>query len=70
MLLVSALNDRIKSPFIEFVLSSPVGEDLSNDKFVEVAKEYLCAMGYADSCYTIIKHDDKEIAISIYWQLL
>jgi hypothetical protein len=60
MLLVSALNDRIKSPFIEFVLSSPVGEDLSNDKFLEVAKEYLCAMGYADSCYTIIKHDDKE----------
>lgn len=48
MLLVSALNDRIKSPFIEFVLSSPVGEDLSNDKFLEVAKEYLCAMGYAD----------------------
>lgn len=60
MLLVSALNDRIKSPFIEFVLSSPIGEELSNDKFLEVAKEYLCAMGYADSCYTIIKHDDKE----------
>lgn len=60
MLLVSALNDRIKSPFIEFVLSSPVGEDLTDEKFLEVAKEYLSAMGYANSCYTVIKNDDKD----------
>lgn len=60
MMLVSSLNDRIKSPFIEFVLSSPVGEDLTDDKFLEVVKEYLSAMGYADSCYTVIKNDDKD----------
>lgn len=60
MVLVSGMNDRIKLPFIEFIISSPVGEVLQNDKFLELAKEYLDLMGYSDACYTIIKHDDKE----------
>lgn len=60
MVLVSSLNDRIKSPYIEFVLSSPVGEDLSDEKFLEVTKDYLSAMGYSDSCFVIIKNDDKD----------
>lgn len=60
MCLVASLNDRIKSPFIEFVLSSPVGEDLSDEKFLEVTKDYLSAMGYNESCFVIIKNDDKD----------
>lgn len=60
MSLVASLNDRVKSPYIEFILSSPIGEELSDDKFIEVAKEYLERMGYSDSCYTIIKNDDKD----------
>lgn len=60
MSLVASLNDRVKSPYIEFILSSPVGEDLSDEKFLEVAKEYLEKMGYGDSCYTVIKNDDKD----------
>lgn len=60
MTLVSGLNDRVKLPYIEFVLSSPVGENLPNDKFMEVAKEYMERMGYGDSCYTVIKNDDKD----------
>lgn len=60
MSLVAGLNDRVKSPYIEFILSSPIGEDLPDEKFSEVAKEYLERMGYGDSCYTIIKNDDKD----------
>lgn len=60
MRLVSSLNDRVKSPYIEFVLSSPVGEDLSDAKFLDIAKDYLSAMGYANSCFSIIKNDDKD----------
>lgn len=56
MSLVAGLNDRVKSPYIEFILSSPIGEDLPDEKFSEVAKEYLERMGYGDSCYTIIKN--------------
>ena len=55
MSLVAGLNDRVKSPYIEFILSSPIGEDLPDEKFSEIAKEYLERMGYGDSCYTIIK---------------
>lgn len=39
MSLVAGLNDRVKSPYIEFILSSPIGEDLPDEKFSEVAKE-------------------------------
>lgn len=60
MTLVSGLNDRVKLPFIEFVLSSPVGENLPNEQFMEVAKEYMERMGYGNSCYTVIKNDDKD----------
>ena len=60
MSLVASLNDRVKSPYIEFILSSPVGENLSDEKFLEVAKEYMEKMGYGDSCYTITKNNDKD----------
>ena len=60
MPLVASLNDRIKFPYIEFVLSSPVGEELTDSKFVELAIEYMKEMGYEESCYSIIKHEDKD----------
>lgn len=60
MSLVASLNDRVKSPYIEFILSSPIGEELSDERFLAVAKEYLERMGYGESCYTVIKHDDKD----------
>lgn len=60
MPLVAGLNDRMKKPFIEFVLSSPVGEDLSDSKFIDVANDYMQEMGYSESCYSVVKHDDKD----------
>ena len=60
MPLVAGLNDRVKLPFIEFVLSSPVGEELTDSKFIEVANENMQEMGYSESCYFVVKHDDKD----------
>lgn len=60
MPLVASLNDRVKLPYIEFVLSSPVGENLSDSKFIEIANEYMREMGYNESCYSIVKHEDKD----------
>lgn len=60
MPLVASLNDRVKLPYIEIVLSSPIGEDLTDSKFVMIANEYMKEMGYAESCYSIVKHNDKD----------
>lgn len=60
MNLVADMNDRIRLPFIEFVLSSPVGEKLSPGKFEQVAREYLEEMGYGESCFSIIENTDKD----------
>lgn len=60
MCLVAGMNDRIKLPFIEFVLSAPEGERLSDDKFLDLAKEYIERMGYGDSCYSIIRNNDND----------
>ena len=59
MLLVAGLNDRVKLPFIEFVLSSPIGEKLTDRKFIDIANEYMEEMGYGESCYVVVKHEDK-----------
>lgn len=58
MLLVSNLNNRIKLPFREFILNSPAGEILSDSKFIDIANEYMQEMGYSDTCYLVVKHDD------------
>ena len=60
MCIVAGMNDRIKLPFIEFVLSAPEGERLSDDKFLDLAKEYIERMGYGDSCYSIIRNNDND----------
>lgn len=60
MTLVEELNDRVKLPYIEFTLNSPIGEEISNDKFSEIAKEYMESMGYGNTCYSIIKNNDKN----------
>lgn len=60
MSLVAGMNDRVRLPYIEFVLSSPAGERLSPDKFMQVAKEYMIEMGYGESCFSIIENTDKD----------
>lgn len=60
MTLVAELNERVKLPYIEFVLSSPVGESLPDELFIEIAQKYMKQMKYDEACYTIIKNEDKE----------
>lgn len=60
MSLVAGLNERVKLPYIEFVLSSPVGENLPDEMFIEIAQKYMEKMGYDKSCFSVIKNEDKE----------
>lgn len=58
--LVVSLNMHVKNPFIEFILNLQPGETLEDEKLTDMAKEYMSEMGYADSTYSVIKHQDKE----------
>lgn len=60
MMLASSMNDRIKKPFIEFIISLPNNENLTDEQFTELAKEYLEKMGYQNSCYSIIINEDTD----------
>lgn len=60
MPLMAELNDRVLFPFVEFVISLPVEDNLSNDKFTELANKYMNEMGYGRSCYSVIRNDDKD----------
>lgn len=60
MTLISELNERVKYPFVEFVISLPSDENLTDEEFTDIGIEYMEKMGYGDSCYTIIRNDDKD----------
>lgn len=60
MSLMAELNERVEFPYVEFVLSLPVDDSLSNDKFTALANQYMYEMGYGRSCYSVIKNDDKD----------
>jgi hypothetical protein len=60
MLMVSELNDRVKEKYIEISLNLCPGENLSDDRFLQLAYDYLTRMGYGNSCYAVIRHVDKE----------
>ena len=57
---IARLNDRVKYPFVEFVVSLPGNENLSDEDFTALAKEWMSGMGYDDSGYTVIRNDDKQ----------
>lgn len=59
MHLVAGMNERVKLPYTEFILNLKPGEELADDRFVEMAQDYLGKMGYGDCCYSIIHNSDK-----------
>lgn len=59
MKLISRLNDRVKLPYAEFILSLYPGENLSDEQWTSLAGEYLDRMGYGKSCYTVVLNTDK-----------
>jgi hypothetical protein len=60
MLMVSGLNDRVKGKYIEVSLNLSPGENLSDDRFLQLTQEYLMRMGYDNACYAVIRHTDKD----------
>jgi len=56
---VGEMNDRADKKYIEVSLNLTPGEQIDNDKFLQIAKEYMQCMGYGDCCYAVIRHSDK-----------
>ena len=59
MKLISRLNDRVKLPYAEFILSLYPGESLSNEQWISLTGEYIERMGYGKSCYAVVLNTDK-----------
>ena len=59
MKLISRLNDRVKLPYAEFILSLYPGESLSDEQWLSLTKEYIDGMGYGKSCYAVVLNTDK-----------
>lgn len=49
-------NPRCTRPVFHTSLSSPTGERLTDDKWREVASDYMKEMGYGDSQYAVTRH--------------
>ena len=59
MELISQLNDRVKLPYAEFILSLYPGENLSDERWLSLTEEYIERMGYGKSCYAVVLNTDK-----------
>ena len=59
MKLISQLNDRVKLPYAEFILSLYPGENLSDERWLSLTEEYIERMGYGKSCYAVVLNTDK-----------
>ncbi|MBZ4037793.1 relaxase/mobilization nuclease domain-containing protein [Flavobacterium sp. 17A] len=60
---ISSFNNKNKSvskPNIHISLNFHKDDILSNEKIVEIAKDYLNEMGYKDQPYAIYRHFDRE----------
>lgn len=60
MPLVADLNDSVRFPYKEFVLSLPMDDNLNGEKFTALAKDYMEKMGYGECLYTIILNTDTS----------
>lgn len=59
---VGSLNDRVQNKYNEVILSLVKNEELSSEKFLELALDYMEKMGLSDTCFNIWRHNDKEHA--------
>ncbi len=54
------INDRVKKTFMEIILNLNKEDKIDNDKFLNIANEYLEKMGYSDSMHAVFFNMDKE----------
>lgn len=59
MKLIASLNDRVKLPYSEIILSLYPGEQLSDEQWISLTNDYVREMGYGQSCYAVILNTDK-----------
>ena len=54
------LNSNLKSPVLHIILSYYPGEIISDEKMVEIAKEYMKGVEIQNTQYAIVKHSDRN----------
>lgn len=55
-----ALNPRVERVVYHASLSVPAYERLDNDKWKEIALDYLNGMGFDDNQYVVVRHTDRD----------
>jgi hypothetical protein len=56
----AALNPTVKTPYKHFIISLPVGEELTHVQWQHVAKTFMKEMGYQHCKYVVTKHNDTD----------
>lgn len=59
MRLFAGMNERVKLPYAEFILSLYPGETLTDKQWLSLANEYVERMGYGRCCYAVVLNTDK-----------
>ena len=59
MQLIARMNERVKLPYAEFILSLYPGETLTDKEWLSLANEYVQRMGYGKCCYAVVLNTDK-----------
>jgi hypothetical protein len=57
---IAGMNTRVKNPYVEFIISLPDNEQLTEEQFIALSCEYMEKMGYSDSCFSVIINNDTE----------
>jgi hypothetical protein len=56
----SQLNPNLKQPVFHAILSYYPGEQVTNEKMILIAKEYLEQLGIKNTQYVVVKHTDRK----------
>lgn len=55
----NSLNRNVKRPMYHASLSLPLGEQLENARWKQVAQEFLTQMGFNHNAFVIVRHSDR-----------
>lgn len=58
--MVQNLNYRVNKPVFHCSLSTPTDEELSDEEWLDISKDYLEEMGFNNSQYVVYKHNDTN----------
>lgn len=54
------LNPNLKQPVFHAILAYYPGEEITDEKMIQIAKEYLEQLGIKNTQYAIVKHSDRK----------